>query len=58
VDVNKAWETIKENIIISAADSLGYYELKKHTPWFNEGGSELLDQKKHAKLQWLQDKTI
>jgi hypothetical protein len=29
--------------------------LKKHKPWFNEGYSELLDQRKQAKLQWLQD---
>jgi hypothetical protein len=30
VDINKAWETIRENIKISADESLGYYELKKH----------------------------
>jgi hypothetical protein len=29
VDVNKAWETIRENIKISAKESLGYYELTK-----------------------------
>jgi hypothetical protein len=29
--------------------------LKKHEPWFDEGCSELLDQMKQAKLQWLQD---
>jgi hypothetical protein len=28
VDINKAWETTKENINISAKESLGYYELK------------------------------
>jgi hypothetical protein len=39
----------------SAKESLGYYELKKHKPWFNEGHSKLLDQRKQAKLQWLQD---
>jgi hypothetical protein len=55
VDVNKAWETIRENIKISAKESLGYYELKKNKPWFDEGCSELLDQRKQAKLQWLQD---
>jgi hypothetical protein len=32
VDVNKPWETIRENIKISAKESLGYYELKKHKP--------------------------
>jgi hypothetical protein len=40
---------------ISAKESLGYYELEKHKPWFNEGFSKLLAQKKQAKLQWLQD---
>jgi hypothetical protein len=27
VDVNKAWETVRENIKFSAKESLGYYEL-------------------------------
>jgi hypothetical protein len=27
---------------------------KKHKPWFDEGCSKLLDQKKQASLQWLQ----
>jgi hypothetical protein len=43
VDVNKAWETVRENIKISARESLGYYELK-HKPWFDEGCSKLVDQ--------------
>jgi hypothetical protein len=29
--------------------------LKKHEPWFDKGCLELLDQRKQAKLQWLQD---
>jgi hypothetical protein len=37
VDINRAWETIRENIKISAKESLGYYELKKHKPWFDIG---------------------
>jgi hypothetical protein len=44
VDINKAWETVRENIKISVSESLGYYELKKHKPQFNEGCSKLLDQ--------------
>jgi hypothetical protein len=36
-DINRAWETVGENIKISAKESLGYYELKKHKPWFEEG---------------------
>jgi hypothetical protein len=30
VDINSAWETIRENIKISVEDILGYFELKKH----------------------------
>jgi hypothetical protein len=33
VNINKAWETIRENIKISA-QSLGYCELKKHKTRF------------------------
>jgi hypothetical protein len=32
VDVNKGWETITENINISAKERLIYYELKKNKP--------------------------
>jgi hypothetical protein len=55
VDVNKAWKTIREDIKISAKESLYYYSLKKHKPWFEERCSELLDRRKQAKLQWSQD---
>jgi hypothetical protein len=54
VEINSAWEMIGENIKISAKESLGYFELKKHKPWFYEECSELLDQRKQALLQWLQ----
>jgi hypothetical protein len=40
VDINRAWETIRENISMSAKESLGYNELKKHKPWLDEGCSE------------------
>jgi NADH:ubiquinone oxidoreductase subunit D len=33
VGINRVWKTIRENINISAEESLGYYELKKHKPW-------------------------
>jgi hypothetical protein len=55
MEINSAWETIRENIQISAKESLGYFELKKHKPRFNEGCSKLLEQRKEAKLQCLQD---
>jgi hypothetical protein len=37
VKINSAWETIRENIKISAKESLGYFKLKKHKPWFDKG---------------------
>jgi hypothetical protein len=55
VIINSLWETIRENINILAKKNIGYYELKKHKPWFDKEYSELLDQRKQAKLQWLQD---
>jgi hypothetical protein len=30
VDISSVWETIEENVQISAKESLGYFELKKH----------------------------
>jgi hypothetical protein len=44
--INSALETVRENIKIPAKENLGYYELKKHKPWFDEGWSKLLDQRK------------
>jgi hypothetical protein len=38
-----------------AKESIGYFELKKHKPWFDEGCSKLLVERKQAKVQWLQD---
>jgi hypothetical protein len=32
VEINTVWGRIRENIKISAEESLGYYELKKHKP--------------------------
>jgi hypothetical protein len=54
-EVNSALETIRENNKISAKDILGYFELMKHKPYFDEGCSKLLDKRKQAKLQWIQD---
>jgi hypothetical protein len=44
---------LRKNKKISAKESLGYYELMKHKPWLNKSCSELLDERKEAKLQWL-----
>jgi hypothetical protein len=54
-DVNRAWENIKGNIKISAKESLGLRKLKRHKPWFDEGCAGFLDQRKQAKMQWIQD---
>jgi hypothetical protein len=56
-DINRAWESIRENMKASATECLGYCELKQHKPLFNERSSKLLDQMKHTthKLQWLQN---
>jgi hypothetical protein len=33
-DLDAEVETIRQNIEISAKESLNYYELKTHEPWF------------------------
>jgi hypothetical protein len=45
VEINGAWEMIRENIKISAKENLGYCELKKHKAWFDQACSKLVDQK-------------
>jgi hypothetical protein len=37
VGINRVWETITESNKISAKVGLGYYELKKNKPRFDEG---------------------
>ena len=54
-DVNRTWENIKENILTSAKESLGLHELKQNKPWFDEECLHFLDQRKRAKMQWIQD---
>ena len=54
-DINRAWESIKENIKASATESLGMHEMKQHKPWFDEECLGILDQRKQAKIQWIQD---
>jgi hypothetical protein len=54
-DINRAWESIKENIKTSAIQSLGLHEMKQHKPWFDEECLGILDSRKHAKMQWIQD---
>jgi uncharacterized FlaG/YvyC family protein len=54
-DINGAWDNVRENIKISAQESLGYCESKRRKEGFDEECSVLVDRRKQAKLQWLQD---
>jgi hypothetical protein len=54
-DINRAWETIRENIRINVKESIGLCESKSYKPWFDEEYLKLVDRRKRAKLQWLQD---
>jgi hypothetical protein len=54
----RAWETIRENIRISAKEGIGLCESKSYKPWFYEECLKLVDRKKQAKLQWLQDPSV
>ena len=54
-DINRAWENIKENIKTSAKESLDLYNLRQQNPWLDEECLHFLDQRKQAKIQWLQD---
>jgi hypothetical protein len=49
VDINTAWETIRQNIKVSAKESLGCYELKQISHALLKQCSKLLDQRKQAK---------
>jgi hypothetical protein len=54
-DINRAWDSIRENLEILAQESLGYCESKHCKPWFDEECSKLIDRRKPTKPQWLQD---
>ena len=54
-DINTVWENIKWNIRTSTKDNLCLYTFKQHKPWFYEEFLRFLDQRKHAKMQLLQD---
>jgi hypothetical protein len=46
---------IKDNIKISAQESLGLHERKQHKPWFDAECAQYLDKRKQAKIQWLRN---
>ena len=54
-DINRAWESSKENIKTSAKERLGLHELKHHKPWFDEECLGFVDQKMQGKMQWVHD---
>jgi hypothetical protein len=53
--INRSWDTIRENIKISAKECIGHCEAKRHKPWFDEEFLKMVDRWKQAKLQWLQE---
>jgi hypothetical protein len=54
-DINKVWENIIKNIKTTAKTSLSLHELKQQKVWFDEECLDFLDQRKQAKMQWVQD---
>jgi len=54
-DVNRTWENIRENIKTSTKERPGLHELKWHKPWFDKECVGFLDQRKQAKMHWIQD---
>jgi hypothetical protein len=57
-DINRAWDTIRENIKISAKECISHCEAKRHKSWFGKECSKLVDQRMWAKLQWFQDPSV
>jgi hypothetical protein len=57
-DIKRAWDAIRENIKMSTKEYIGHCEAKCHKPWFDEECLKLVDQRKQAKLQWLQDPRV
>jgi len=53
-DLNRTCENIKENMQFPAEESLGLHELKQNKSWFDEECLGFLEQRKRAKLPWIQ----
>jgi ABC-type antimicrobial peptide transport system permease subunit len=54
-NMNSAYNTITENIKLLAKESIGQCESKHHKPWCDEDCLKLVDRRKQAKLQWLEN---
>jgi hypothetical protein len=55
LDINSAWESIRENTKTSVKENLGYHRLKHNKPWSEDACSKLIDQWKQARLLSLQN---
>jgi hypothetical protein len=42
-DINRAWDTVTENIKISAKECIGHCEAKRQKPWLDEECLKLVD---------------
>jgi hypothetical protein len=50
LDIDSAWEGIRDNNKTSVKENLGYYKLKHNKQWFYDD-CPIIDQWKQAKLQ-------
>ena len=41
VDINDTWENIRNNIKVATGESIGYYQVKKKKPWFDDESSNI-----------------
>jgi Fe-S oxidoreductase len=57
-DIDRARDTVRQNIKTWERVSIGHCESKRCKPRFDEEYSKLVDRKKQAKLQWFQDPNI
>ena len=36
VDIDDTWENIRDNIKLAAGEGIGYHQVKKKKPWFDD----------------------
>jgi hypothetical protein len=49
-DISRSWENVKENIKISAQESLDPHERNQHKPWFDAECAKFLDKRNRLKF--------
>jgi hypothetical protein len=47
-DINRARDTITENIKMSAKECVGHCEAQHHKPWFDDDCSKLVDRRNYS----------